>query len=41
MLNEVEWGPEDEKLFSKTGCKRISQRVGLITSKYYRLRDDL
>ncbi|RZC39350.1 Torsin and/or AAA 5 domain containing protein [Asbolus verrucosus] len=30
----IEWGPSAEKVFSTTGCKRISQKVGTIVSKY-------
>ncbi|XP_044259628.1 torsin-1A-like [Tribolium madens] len=30
----IEWGPSREKLFSTTGCKRISQKVGTIVTKY-------
>ncbi|XP_063912365.1 torsin-1A-like [Zophobas morio] len=30
----IVWGPSTEKIFSTTGCKRISQKVGTIVSKY-------
>lgn len=30
VLDFVEWGPSPNNLYSKTGCKRLSQKVGLI-----------
>jgi hypothetical protein len=30
----IEWGPSKERVFSTTGCKRISQKVGTIVAKY-------
>ena len=36
-METVAYGPDSDQLFAKTGCKRISQRVGLIVQKY-RLR---
>ncbi|XP_056631219.1 torsin-1A-like [Diorhabda sublineata] len=35
IMNVVEWGPKDSKLFSKTGCKRISSQVSILVAKYY------
>ncbi|XP_050296220.1 torsin-1A-like isoform X1 [Anthonomus grandis grandis] len=39
LINEVmeivQWGPEDTKLFSKTGCKRLGAKVGLLVDKHY------
>ncbi|KAJ8961638.1 hypothetical protein NQ314_005890 [Rhamnusium bicolor] len=32
----IQWGPDHSKLFSKTGCKRISAKVGVLVAKYYR-----
>lgn len=31
----IEWGPSNLELFSKTGCKRVSQKVGIAVSKHY------
>ncbi|KAJ8920549.1 hypothetical protein NQ315_005418 [Exocentrus adspersus] len=36
VLQFIEWGPDSSKLFSKTGCKRISSKVGVMVAKYYR-----
>lgn len=41
VFNYIDFGPDPEKIFSKTGCKRISQKVGNIVVKYYQPRDDL
>nr|XP_022904903.1 torsin-1A-like [Onthophagus taurus] len=43
VLEGVEWGPSPENLFSKTGCKRLSQKVAMITQKNYAppLNDEL
>lgn len=29
-MSYVEWAPDPEKLFSKTGCKRLSQKVAMV-----------
>ncbi|XP_050518651.1 torsin-1A-like [Diabrotica virgifera virgifera] len=35
IMSFIEWGPEGVNLFSKTGCKRISAKVGkLVVRKY-------
>lgn len=36
ILEYVEWGPAPENIYSKTGCKRISQKVALVVHKYWR-----
>lgn len=33
-MDFIDWGPPDEKIYSKTGCKRISQKVGMLVFKY-------
>lgn len=38
VLEFVEWGPDDIKLYSKTGCKRISSKVAVIVAKHYPMR---
>ncbi|KAK4881753.1 hypothetical protein RN001_005072 [Aquatica leii] len=35
VLDFVEWGPSPENLYSKTGCKRISQKVAMLVQKHY------
>lgn len=35
VLDFIEWGPDSTKLFSKTGCKRISSKVAVLVAKYY------
>ncbi|XP_018579434.1 torsin-1A isoform X2 [Anoplophora glabripennis] len=35
VLEFIEWGPDSSKLFSKTGCKRISAKVAVLVAKYY------
>ncbi|CAH1118796.1 unnamed protein product [Phaedon cochleariae] len=37
VMDFIEWGPDDSKLFSKTGCKRISSKVALLVAKHYPL----
>lgn len=34
VLDFIEWGPEPERKYSKTGCKRLSQKVALVAHKY-------
>ncbi|XP_025835910.1 torsin-1A [Agrilus planipennis] len=34
ILVGVEWGPQPHNLFSKTGCKRLSQKVALAVQKH-------
>ncbi|KAB0802881.1 hypothetical protein PPYR_05067 [Photinus pyralis] len=36
ILEFVEWGPSPDNLYSKTGCKRISQKVALIVHTHWR-----
>jgi len=33
VLDFVEWGPRPENLYSKTGCKRLSQKVAMVIQK--------
>ncbi|KAJ8984743.1 hypothetical protein NQ317_005008 [Molorchus minor] len=35
VLDFIEWGPDSSKLFSKTGCKRISSKVMILVAKHY------
>ncbi|KAG5882132.1 hypothetical protein JTB14_005961 [Gonioctena quinquepunctata] len=35
VMEFIEWGPYDTKLFSKTGCKRISSKVAILVAKHY------
>lgn len=35
VLDFIEWGPDSSKLFSKTGCKRISSKVAVVVAKHY------
>lgn len=35
IMEFIEWGPSNLELFSKTGCKRVSQKVGIAVSKHY------
>lgn len=37
VMEFVEYGPEDEKVYSLTGCKRLSQKVAMVIHQY-RLR---
>ncbi|VEN53084.1 unnamed protein product [Callosobruchus maculatus] len=39
VMEIIEWGPARSKLFSTTGCKRISSKVALIVAKYYRKQE--
>ncbi|KRT80583.1 hypothetical protein AMK59_7257 [Oryctes borbonicus] len=32
VLEYIEWGPNPENVFSKTGCKRLSQKVAVISA---------
>ncbi|XP_030756424.1 torsin-1A-like isoform X2 [Sitophilus oryzae] len=36
IMQYIEWGPDSSKTFSKTGCKRIGQKVALLVAKYYK-----
>ncbi|CAG9861047.1 unnamed protein product [Phyllotreta striolata] len=36
ILEYIEWAPADTKLYSKTGCKRISSLVAVAVAKHYR-----
>ncbi|CAG9773075.1 unnamed protein product [Ceutorhynchus assimilis] len=36
VMKFIEWGPDESKLFSKTGCKRLGPKVASIVSKWYR-----
>lgn len=35
VLEFIQWGPDDLKIFSKSGCKRISSKVSVIVAKHY------
>ncbi|KAJ8945873.1 hypothetical protein NQ318_002713 [Aromia moschata] len=41
VLEFIEWGPDTTKLFSKTGCKRISSKVMLLVAKHYNEKTEL
>ena len=34
VADELQYFPSDKKLFSKSGCKRVSQKVDLIMLDY-------
>nr|XP_023025779.1 torsin-1A-like [Leptinotarsa decemlineata] len=36
VMEFIEWGPDGTKLFSKTGCKRISSKVAILVAKHYK-----
>ncbi|KAF2900894.1 hypothetical protein ILUMI_05299 [Ignelater luminosus] len=38
VMDFVEWGPLPDNLYSKTGCKRLSQKVAMTVQKY-RIRE--
>lgn len=38
VMDFVEWGPSPDNLYSKTGCKRLSQKVAMTVQKY-RIRE--
>ncbi|CAG9760886.1 unnamed protein product [Ceutorhynchus assimilis] len=35
VMKFIHWGPDQSRLFSKTGCKRLGPKVGLIISESY------
>ncbi|XP_066147578.1 torsin-1A-like [Euwallacea fornicatus] len=36
ILQDIQWGPEETKIFSKTGCRRLGQKVATLVDKHYR-----
>ncbi|CAH0559262.1 unnamed protein product [Brassicogethes aeneus] len=36
IMESMDWGPKDLNLFSKTGCKRVSQKVSVTVARFYR-----
>lgn len=34
VMEFVEWGPTPGNLFSKTGCKRLSQKIAMLIQKH-------
>ncbi|XP_066252157.1 torsin-1A-like [Euwallacea similis] len=35
ILKDVKWGPEETKVFSTTGCRRLGQKVAVLVDKHY------
>lgn len=36
VMNHIDWDPQPEKILSRTGCKRLSQKVAMIVQMKYR-----
>lgn len=41
VMEFVEWGPYPDNLYSKTGCKRLSQKVAMVVQKNDLLKKEL
>lgn len=35
VMKFIEWGPDSSRKFSKTGCKRLGQKVAVLVDKHY------